>query len=42
MWPQFNHFDEQGRRIPDGNFGEPEQHVTERGISFLHWLMDRC
>ena len=41
MWPRFNPFDEQGRRVVDGNYGEPEEHVTERGIKFLHWLMDR-
>lgn len=41
MWPQFNPFDAQGNRIVDGHYGEPETHVTERGISFLHWLMDR-
>lgn len=43
MWPRFNHFDEQGNRINDGSadFGEPEAHVTERGIQFLHWLMNR-
>lgn len=43
MWPEFNHFDEQGNRVNDGSadFGEPEAHVTQRGIKFLHWLMSR-
>ena len=44
VWPQYNggvKFNDQGRRINEGNFGEPETHVTERGIQFLHWLMDR-
>ena len=41
MWPEYNgdvKFDILGRRI---NSGEPESDVTERGIKFLHWLMDR-
>lgn len=42
-WPQYNHFDQDGNRINDGSadFGEPEEHVTQRGIHFLHWLMAR-
>ncbi|DBA66794.1 TPA: hypothetical protein ACH3X2_001936 [Trebouxia sp. C0005] len=38
MWPHFNSFDESGARI---TFGEPEEHVTDRGIQFLRWLMTR-
>ena len=38
MWPRFNSFDESGVRTA---FGEPEEHVTDRGIKFLHWLMTR-
>lgn len=38
MWPRFNSFDESGVRTA---FGEPEEHVTDRGIQFLHWLMTR-
>ena len=43
MWPHYNHFDQQGKRINDGSadFGEPEACVTERGIQFLQWLMNR-
>ena len=38
MWPHFNGCDNNGTCL-DG--GEPEAHVTERGIHFLHWLMTR-
>ena len=38
MWPHFNSFDDNGVRT---TFGEPEEHVTDRGIHFLHWLMTR-
>ncbi|KAL3158693.1 hypothetical protein ABBQ32_011434 [Trebouxia sp. C0010 RCD-2024] len=35
MWPEFT------QAAHRGTFGEPDTHVTDRGINFLHWLMDR-
>lgn len=44
VWPQYNggvKLNDQGRHINEGTLGEPEDHVTERGVKFLHWLMNR-
>ncbi|KAL3135524.1 hypothetical protein ABBQ38_006004 [Trebouxia sp. C0009 RCD-2024] len=35
MWPEFT------QAAHRSTFGEPDTHVTERGINFLRWLMDR-